>query len=66
MNGPCGGSQRGKCEINPEVACIWHLIHDRLERLDSKEKMLAVAPIRDWRTAGHGGPRTAVRDDLSV
>lgn len=66
MNGPCGGSQGGRCEIHPDVACVWQLIHDRLERLDSKEKMLAVAPIRDWRTAGHGGPRTATRDDLTV
>ena len=21
LNGPCGGSQEGKCEVNPEIAC---------------------------------------------
>ena len=41
-------------------------IHDRLERLDRKEQMLEVAPIRDWRPAGHGGPRKNNRDDLTV
>ena len=66
MNGPCGGSQGGKCEIHSEVDCIWQMIHDRLERLDRKEQMLEVAPIRDWRPAGHGGPRKTTRDDLTV
>jgi ferredoxin len=66
MNGPCGGSQNGKCEIHAEVDCIWQMIHDRLERLGRKEQLLEVSPIRDWRTAGHGGPRKTVRDDLTV
>ena len=66
MNGPCGGSQNGKCEIHKEVPCIWQHIHDRLERLDRKNDLLAITPIRDWRPAGHGGPRQAVRDDLTV
>jgi len=66
FNGPCGGSQNGKCEINKDVDCIWQMIHDRLERLGRKEQMLEVAPIRDWRTAGHGGPRKGIRDDLTI
>lgn len=66
MNGPCGGSQDGKCEIHPEVPCIWQSIHDRLNRLGRGEDFNRVAPIRDWSTAGHGGPRKQVRDDLTV
>lgn len=66
MNGPCGGSQGGRCEINKDVDCIWQLIHDKLTRVDRMEQMRQVAPIRDWRSAGHGGPRKTVRDDLTV
>lgn len=66
MNGPCGGSVGGRCEIHAEVPCIWQAIHDRLERLGKKETLLQVAPIRDWVTAGHGGPRKVVRDDLTL
>jgi ferredoxin len=66
MNGPCGGSQGGKCEINKDIECIWQSIHDKLERTGKKEDMLKVAPIRDWTTAGHGGPRKTLRDDLTV
>lgn len=66
MNGPCGGSVGGSCEIHPEVPCIWQAIHDRLERLGKKNRLLTIAPIRDWSTAGHGGPRKIVRDDLTI
>ncbi len=66
MNGPCGGSQDGRCEIHRDVPCIWQYVHDKLESLGRKEQMLALAPIRDWRSAGHGGPRKVVRDDLTV
>ncbi len=66
MNGPCGGSMDGRCEIHADVPCVWQLIHDRLERVDRKEQLTKVAPIRSWTTAGHGGPRKVVRDDLTV
>jgi ferredoxin len=66
MNGPCGGSVGGRCEIHADVPCIWQSIHDRLARLGRKAELATIAPIRDWRTAGHGGPRTAVRDDLTI
>lgn len=66
MNGPCGGSVGGRCEINADVPCIWQSIHDRLERLNRKDDMLAIAPIRDWSSAGHGGPRKIEREDMTV
>ena len=66
MNGPCGGSQNGTCEIHKDVPCIWQAIHDRLARIGAKEAMFQIAPIRDWSTAGHGGPRKVVREDLTV
>ena len=66
MNGPCGGSVDGRCEIHKDVPCIWQLIHDRLSSLDRKEDLTQIASIRDWSTAGHGGPRTSVRDDLTI
>jgi len=66
MNGPCGGSVDGRCEIDPRVECVWQLIYDRMGRLDRQEEMARSAPIRDWSSAGHGGPRKQVRDDLTV
>ena len=66
MNGPCGGSVDGRCEIARDIDCIWQLIYDRMGRLNRREEMKISAPIRDWSVAGHGGPRRQKRDDLIV
>ncbi|MEN8256825.1 MAG: methylenetetrahydrofolate reductase C-terminal domain-containing protein [Thermodesulfobacteriota bacterium] len=66
MNGPCGGSVGGSCEIHSSVECIWQSIHDRMNRIGQAEGMDRIAPIRDWSTTTHGGPRKTVRDDLTV
>ncbi len=41
VNGPCGGTNHGKCEIDVNKDCVWTLIYQRLtelERLDSMRK----------------------------
>ncbi len=63
-NGPCGGSQGGRCEINPDVDCIWQQIYDKLASMNRKDELREIMPIRDWTTAGHGGPRRRIREDL--
>jgi ferredoxin len=65
LNGPCGGSAAGKCEIDPEVPCGWQLIVDRLESLGLLEKLYEeVMPLKDWTTSRDGGPRKIVREDM--
>lgn len=66
LNGPCGGSVGGKCEVDPEIDCVWQLIYDRLKRLNQLDKLEEILPIKDWSTAGHGGPRKIVREDLKI
>jgi len=64
LNGPCGGSQNGRCEINPDIACVWQLIYDRLKGLNQLEKLQEIFPMKDWSSSLHGGPRKIVREDL--
>ncbi|SLM27550.1 putative zinc-finger protein [Desulfamplus magnetovallimortis] len=66
MNGPCGGSSAGKCEINKDLDCAWQLIIDRLRDLGRLDDYEIVAPIKDWSTERSGGPRTVVREDVQV
>ena len=66
LNGPCGGSQGGECEIDPEVPCAWQLIYDRLKAQGRLDQMLEVMPARDWSTGRDGGPRRLVREDLRL
>ncbi|HUU02966.1 MAG TPA: methylenetetrahydrofolate reductase C-terminal domain-containing protein [Myxococcota bacterium] len=64
MNGPCGGSSDGHCEIDPEVPCGWQLIVDRLEALGQLDLYERILPIPDWSSSRDGGPRKVVREDL--
>lgn len=64
LNGPCGGSTHGKCEINPEIECAWQLIIDRLKALDRLDEYENLCPIKDWSTDRAGGPRKVVREDV--
>ena len=64
LNGPCGGSMKGKCEISKDVDCVWQLIIDRLSRLNQLDKLEEIFPVKDWTPAGHGGPRKLIREDL--
>jgi len=64
MNGPCGGSTDGKCEINKEVICAWQLIIERLKSLNRLDDYETLSPLKDWSTDRAGGPRKVVREDV--
>jgi len=65
FNGPCGGSSKGKCEVNPEIECGWQLIIDRLKALGEFESRFAeLFPIKDWSTSRDGGLRKITREDM--
>lgn len=66
LNGPCGGSAEGKCEISKETDCAWHLIHDRLKSLGRLPVLAEIQPPKDWSSSHHGGPRTIVREDVKI
>ena len=48
LNGPCGGSKDGKCEVNPEADCAWELIYKRLKRLGKLDLLKETLPPRDY------------------
>ena len=64
LNGPCGGSTSGACEINKEIDCAWQLIIDRLKALDRFDDYEIISPLKDWSTDRAGGPRKVVREDV--
>ncbi|MCB9419517.1 MAG: methylenetetrahydrofolate reductase C-terminal domain-containing protein [Ardenticatenaceae bacterium] len=66
LNGPCGGSEAGHCEINPDVPCAWQLIYDRLSSMGKLDLLLELQPPKNWRTSRDGGPRKIVRQDLRL
>ncbi len=67
LNGPCGGSQGGLCEISAvlkcDVPCVWALICERLRQRGELGRLASITPPKDWRPAGGLGPRQLVRPD---
>jgi hypothetical protein len=47
LNGPCGGSKDGKCEVDPERDCAWIKIYERLKALGELEKMRKIVEPKD-------------------
>jgi len=65
LNGPCGGSSGGKCEVGKgQIDCVWHLIYERLKNLNQLHTMEELRLYKDWSTSRDGGPRTTIREEL--
>ena len=66
LNGPCGGSEDGHCEIDPDVPCTWQLIYDRLTSMGKQDLLLELQPPKNWQVSRDGGPRKIIREDLRL
>ncbi len=49
LNGPCGGMNKGKCEVDPDRDCAWVLIFRELEKKRKLKQITNIMPARDFR-----------------
>lgn len=47
LNGPCGGMERGMCEVNLENECAWVRIYSRLKAQGRIEVLKRIVPPKD-------------------
>lgn len=47
VNGPCGGTNDGKCEIDSDKDCAWTLIYTRLHQHGALDRMRRLQPARN-------------------
>ena len=66
LNGPCGGSHDGVCEISPDIPCGWQQIYDRIEELGQLDSLEEIAPPKDWNAGLGRGAWSIVREDLKI
>jgi len=66
LNGPCGGTDDGRCEIDADLECAWQLIYDKLKTQERMHLLMDITPPKDWRSSRDGGPRKIVRKDLRL
>ena len=55
LNGPCGGSVNGKCEVDPEKDCAWDLIIKRLDKLGRLSELAEIHPPRNFAQVARPG-----------
>jgi len=48
LHGACGGSDKGKCEVNPNIDCGWTRIYERLKAIGRLDILRRMAPERDY------------------
>lgn len=66
LNGPCGGSRNGQCEVSENTDCAWQLMYDRAKSMGRTSMLEAVAIAQDWSTSNDGGVRKVVREDQCI
>lgn len=49
LNGPCGGTNLGNCEISNEQPCAWHRIYHRLKGQDRLDAIKNINVTRGWK-----------------
>lgn len=50
VNGQCGGSKNGKCEVDSEMECGWERIYRRLAQLGRLDVMKCPTQLRNFAT----------------
>jgi hypothetical protein len=51
LNGPCGGTNNGKCEVDKEKDCAWTLIYNRLRDQNRLDMMRKYQPPKNYQVA---------------
>ena len=65
LNGPCGGSQEGRCEVFPETrACGWLQIYDRLTAFGKTDLLLAEPLLKDYSRKEPPEELVALRNEI--
>ena len=51
LNGPCGGADKGKCEVDKDRDCAWVLIYNELAKKNKQSQIRKIQPPRDYKKA---------------
>jgi ferredoxin len=65
INGACGGTKDGKCEVSSEIDCAWYQIYKRLEARGDLSFLKELREPIDWSTSSSGIRRKLVHAELA-
>ena len=49
LNGPCGGANQGKCEVDKDKDCAWVLIYNELAKRNKLDTLKKIQPPKDFK-----------------
>ena len=59
FNGPCGGTNKGMCEVSNDQPCAWHMIYERLKEQGRLHCITELRPVSEWQNQV---PRTVIQE----
>lgn len=62
LNGPCGGTNDGKCEVSTDIECAWVRIYNRMKKINQLEDFKKTLSPKDW-SAGRKPATLNARED---
>lgn len=63
FNGPCGGTNRGNCEVSNEIPCAWQDIFNRLKAQNRLDDIRHIKPVMEWQNQTR---RMIVQDEYAA
>ncbi len=64
LNGACGGTSKGKCEVSKDMDCGWYLIYKRLSETGKLAELRKLRPAKDWRKDRGAGVRRLTHKEM--
>jgi hypothetical protein len=55
LNGPCGGTNNGKCEVDSDKDCAWVLIYNQLKTEDKLDRFMTIHGPKRWNAVARPG-----------
>ena len=65
LNGPCGGTNDGKCEVSTDIECGWVRIYERMKRTGQIGEMKKPLKPKNWSAGLKPGNLNAREKDKS-
>lgn len=66
INGACGGTSHGKCEVSADMDCAWYLIYKRLKEKGRLEELRKMRPPRCWSKDRGKGVRRLTHAEMMI
>jgi len=64
INGACGGTDKGKCEVSQDMDCAWYLIYERLKARGKLDELRKMRTAKDWCKDRGAGVRRLVLKEM--